>query len=70
MYLRKSDNKVILEIYSDEFCPVLEARLTANGFSFRTEKFFNSFWGTRFVVDRPKGKGSVAKMNFLDTVCR
>ena len=70
MYLRKSDNKVIIEIYSDEFRPKLEQRLADAGFTFTTESFFNTFWGTRFAIDRPRGKGAIARMNFLEAVCR
>ena len=70
MYIRKSDNKVIIEIYSSEFEPVLEKRLTDLKFVYKTENFFNDFWGTRFIIDRPRGKGSIARLNILEEITK
>ncbi len=67
MYLRKKDRKVIIEVYSGR--SVIEKRLADAGFTFTTEDFLNNFWGTRFIIDQPRGKGTIAKMNFLADVC-
>lgn len=72
MYIRKNGHErhVIIEIYSTEFRPELKKRLTDAGFTFTTADIFNNFWGTQFIINAPRGKGTTAKMKFLETVTR
>ncbi len=68
-YLRKEDKKICLEIYTsvDE----IRQRLKVAGYVFTEESFFGGFWGTRFVIVKPIGKGAQAKINYLfDEVTR
>lgn len=67
MYIDKKTNKIILEIYNG--ADIISAKLKAMGYTYTTETKMgsNSFWCTVFSIEKPKGKGSVVKIDQLFT---
>jgi len=63
-YLTKDKRQIIIDIFSG--VDVVRQRLTDAGYKFvERDVRSNGFWGTSFVIDRPTGKGSQRKLNFL-----
>lgn len=63
MYLRKSDRRIIMERFDGG--DKLRTKLTAAGFTFDEEDFLRDFWGKRFIIVKPTGKGAQSRMNLL-----
>lgn len=60
----KDKQHIALEIFSS--IGDVRERLRAGGFAFREEDVYsNQFWGKRFVVDRPRGRGAQARIMWL-----
>jgi len=55
---------VIIEVYSEGMS--IRKALKDAGYTFYEEDFLNHrFWGKRFVIDKPIGKGASKRLNFL-----
>jgi tRNA U34 5-methylaminomethyl-2-thiouridine-forming methyltransferase MnmC len=73
MYITRGDRnglnkKVVIEVYTG--AGTVRDRLKTAGFTFTEEDFLNSFWGVRFLVELPTGKGAMARRKFLSEVCK
>jgi hypothetical protein len=61
----KARRVVCLERFGSDHVSEARKILKDAGYTFTEEDFLNNFWGTRFVIDRPTGKGVTKKLNFL-----
>ena len=62
---RTKPRRIVIESYSDEWTRKVRAMLNDRGYSFKEETFISGFWGTRFTIVPPIGRGSQAKINEL-----
>ena len=61
IYLDKLRNKVCIEVFTG--IAEVRERLRVAGFEAReADVLSNGFWGVRFVIDRPTGKGATARI--------
>jgi hypothetical protein len=60
------DKKIAIEHYTGT--ADTRAKLHAEGFAFIEQDFFNNFWGVRFLVEMPRGKGATARRNRLQEI--
>lgn len=65
-YLTKDKRYVVIEHYTGT--EDTRAKLTAEGFAFTEQNFFNSFWGVRFTVEWPRGKGAMTRRDRLQQI--
>lgn len=59
----------VLTIYCERAANKYKKEFTKQGIKFKTRDILNVFYGTEFAIEKPTGKGAVAKKELIYKMC-